>query len=59
MSSIVTFKQRNVNLRNGTKQEKIEEYIALMGGPQALLDYILMNLKNTEDNISDAKIIEE
>lgn len=59
MSNIVTFKHRNINLGSGTRKEKIDKYIALMGGPQALLDYILLNLKIAEDNISEAKLIEE
>lgn len=59
MSNIVSFNQRNVDLGNGTRQEKIETYINIMGGPKALLDYILLNLKITEDNISDAELIED
>ena len=58
MSSLVSFNHRNIDLGSGTKQEKINRYIAIMGGPQALLDYILLNLKVTEENISDA-ILEE
>lgn len=59
MSSIIKFSHRNIDLGSGTRQEKIDRYISIMGGPNNLLNYILMNLKITEDNISDAKLIEE
>lgn len=59
MSNIIKFTHRNIDLGSGTRQEKIDRYIQLMGGPQTLLDYILLNLKVTEENISDAKLIED
>lgn len=59
MSSIIKFTHRNIDLGSGTRQEKIDRYIKLMGGPQALLEYILLNLKVAEENISDAKLIED
>ena len=59
MSNIIKFSHRNIDLGSGTRQEKIDRYVAMMGGPNNLLNYILMNLKITEDNISDAKLVEE
>ena len=59
MSSIIKFTHRNIALGSGTRQEKIDTYIRMMGGPQSLLDYILLNLKVTEENISDAELIED
>ena len=59
MNNIIKFTHRNIDLGSGTRQEKIDRYIQLMGGPQALLDYILLNLKVTEENISDVELIED
>ena len=57
MSSIIKFTHRNIDLGSGTRQEKIDTYIRMMGGPQSLLDYILLNLKVTEELIEDGTTI--
>ena len=54
----VKFTHRNLNLQGNTKQEKLQSYIQQMGGTGALFEYFIMNLKITEDNISDAKLID-
>ena len=54
----IKFTHRNLNLQGNTKDEKLQSYIQQMGGTGALLEYILLNLKITEENISDAKLID-
>ena len=54
----VKFTHRNLNLQGNTRDEKLQSYIQQIGGTGALLEYILLNLKITEENISDAKLID-
>ena len=54
----IKFTHRNLNLQGNTRDEKLQSYIQQMGGTGALLEYILLNLKITEENISDAKLID-
>ena len=56
--STVIFSHRGINLDGNTRQEKINSYINKMGGYTKLLDYILLNLKITEENISEIEVIE-
>lgn len=56
--STITFNHRGISLDGNTRQEKINSYINKMGGYARLLDYIILNLKITEENISEIEVIE-
>jgi hypothetical protein len=59
MINTVHFTHRNLNITGKSRSEKINSYINSMGGTGRLLEYFLSNLKFTEENISEIKIIEE
>lgn len=59
MSNVVSFIHRNIDLGSGTKQEKIDRYVQMMGGTPSLMNYILMNLKISNDDSTEITVVEE
>lgn len=61
MKYFIGFSQYGIEFPDGlkTKDEMINAYIEIMGGPQAAFNRFLNHVHFFEDNIKDAEIIEE